>query len=174
MDEMIDALNMRNMKNDLDWIVFSQVNEWIKFADMKATALLAIGGVLGGLLVSSAPVSSSHGVRQILFIAAVISVVLSTLMSLFALLPRLGRSTELTSLIYFDHVARRFAGDRDRFVVAFAAAVEDAAAMRAEIAAQIWANSVVAQRKFRGLTYATWLVGAAMVLAGLTALIPHT
>lgn len=167
---------MRNMQNSEVWGVLTQTNEWIRFADAKATALLAAGGVLGGLLVISVPAPDSWGEclpQLVFFTGAILAVVLSTIMSLFALLPRLGRHAPPSSLIYFNDVARRFANDREGFALALTTAVDDPAVMRADVVTQIWANSKVAHRKYRGLTYGTWLIGAAMFLAGISALLPH-
>lgn len=163
------------MRDDEAWKIFSQVNEWIRFADLKATALLAVGGVLGGLLIRSVP-SGCTGCQAplALYGVAIVAVVLSTIMSLVALLPRLGRAGEPTSVFYFHHVARRYSRDPRAFAEAFMATVDDPAATTREVVAQIWANSQVARRKFRIVTYATWLIGVAMVLAGTAALLTLT
>lgn len=61
---------------------------------------------------------------------AIFAVVLSTIMSLFALPPRLGRYAPPTPLIRFNHVVRRFANDRKGFVLAFTAAADDPVVIR--------------------------------------------
>lgn len=173
---VINDGNLANMQNDDAWATYSQVNEWIRFADVKATALLAVSGVLGGLLISSAPAGTCTGcqTQRILYAIATGAVVLSTVMSLVALVPRLGRRDRAASLLYFDHIARRNPHDRKEFILAFLAMVDDPAALRHEIAAQVWSNSQVARRKFRSVTFATWLVAAAMLLSGLAAIVRWT
>lgn len=169
--------NVKPVKIEEVWHAFAQVNDWIRFADAKAAALLATGGVLGGLLVNATPSSlpaSRLGVATIvLFVLAATADAFSVLMSLLALQPRLGARTAATSLIYFDHIARRFGDDRDGFVEAFADISTGAAtdALSRDISRQIWANSLVARRKFRHVTSATWLLGAAMLVSGVAALL---
>lgn len=168
--------SVKPVKNDEAWQIFAQINDWIRFADAKAAALLATGGVLGGLLVSATPHTMSTtpaGIARIAtFTLAVAAVAFSVLMSLLALQPRLGRRENATSLIYFDHIARRFRDDAQGFVEALiggrTAATHE---YDRDLGHQIWANSRVARRKFRHVTSATWLLGAAMLGSGATALL---
>jgi hypothetical protein len=153
------------------WFALDQVNNWIRFADAKASVLLAVSGVLGGLLLSR-PASTDGRLATVhtaLWGAALVAVTLSALISVAVLLPRLKvRRAGPASLIYFGDIARQFRRRHAEFVAAFRRAASDPQVMREEVAEQIWANSVVARRKFRHVAVATWLIGAALVTGGLS------
>jgi hypothetical protein len=154
------------VKTNDAWSALSEINHWIRFADTKASVILAAGGVVGGILLSR-PEGDLLTVRGIVWSVATASVALSSLFGLLALLPRLRvRRGKPTSLLYFDHVARRFTGKPDDYAVTFAQAADEVEPMRRELAGQILANSIVARRKFRHVTAATWFVGVALVGCG--------
>jgi hypothetical protein len=158
--------SLPGVKTNDGWSTLGEINHWIRFADTKASVLLAAGGVVGGILLSR-PEGDLLTVRGIVWSVATASVALSSLFALLALLPRLRvRRQAPTSLLYFDHIARRFAGKADDYAATFALAAGDVEAMRRELAGQILANSVVARRKFRHVTAATWFVGLALVGCG--------
>jgi Family of unknown function (DUF5706) len=150
------------------WRGLQQVNEWIRFADAKAGAVLAGSGVLGAFLVHAIPRLSDfrdQPVRAVLLSLAVCSVGLSALITLGVLAPRL-RTGEARSLLYFDHVARRYGQDRQAFVAMYLHLGEDEAALCNQLIEQMWANSLVARRKFRRVAIATYALGTAMFAAG--------
>ncbi|MEU4643389.1 Pycsar system effector family protein [Micromonospora sp. NPDC023814] len=131
-----------------------QANEMIRFADVKAAAVLAAAGVLAGQL------PSAHGswAKGVLFVAG-ICIVLSALLALDTLAPR--RQVEpARSLHYYDHVARRYGDDREAFVDAWVEAAADEDAVERAVAGQIWAANMVAYRKF---TRITWSIRALVV-----------
>jgi hypothetical protein len=130
-----------------------QANEMIRFADVKAAAVLAAAGVLAGQL------PSAHGswAKGVLFVAG-ISIVLSALLALYTLAPR-RQAEPAWSLHYYDHVAHRYGDDREAYVDAWVAAADEDAFERA-IAGQIWAANMVAYRKFIQIT---WSIRALVV-----------
>jgi Family of unknown function (DUF5706) len=154
--------------SDDAWAALDQLAQWIRFADAKAAVILASSGVLGGLLLAR-PASAGHdaaAIRGIVLGVGLVAVALSALFSLRALQPRLRiRRVSPTSLLYFDHVARRYAGNAAEYVGAFTGASADGA-LGQDVIGQVWANSVVARRKFRQVTVATWLLGLGLVTAG--------
>ncbi|WFE93503.1 Pycsar system effector family protein [Micromonospora sp. WMMD987] len=131
-----------------------QANEMIRFADVKAAAVLAAAGVLTGQL------PSAHGpwATGILLVASV-CIVLSALLALYTLAPR-REGAPAWSLHYYDHVARRYGDDQEAFVDAWVVAAADEAAVERAIAGQIWAANMVAYRKF---TRITWSIRALVV-----------
>ena len=156
------------VKVDDAWKSLSQVNEWIRFADAKAIAILAGSGVLGGLLVRAIPQLSDFKIypaRATLLSVAIVCVGASALIALRSVAPRL-RTGEARSLIYFEHVARRYASDRAAFVKGFVSLADDETRLVEHIAEQTWANSLVARRKFRRVSYAVLFLGAAMASSG--------
>jgi hypothetical protein len=159
---------VRGVKVDDAWKALGQVNDWIRFADAKAIAVLAASGVLGGLLVRSIPRASDfklHTATAILLSAAIVCIGASALITLRTLAPRL-RAGEARSLLYFDHVARRYSQDRNAFVENFVGLGADEAGVVRQIADQVWVNSIVARRKFRRVSYAVVFLGLAMASSG--------
>ncbi len=158
------------------WSALSEINEWIRFADSKATALLATGGVLGGLLVSR-PAPKVHTVAGGFclgaYVLTLVLITISVLCSLYALLPRLRVRGQPTSLLYFDHVARRFANSENAYLAALASTFADGVATAREVGGQIWSNSFVARTKFRRVTLATRLMGMAMLSGGAMGILLH-
>jgi hypothetical protein len=155
------------------WRSLQQVNEWVRFADTKAAAVLAGSGVLGGVLVAAVPSLAdfrAHTTRAVLLSVAIICVGVSSLLSLRILAPRL-RTGEPRSLIYFDHIARRYAADCNGFVDNYLALARTADDLSRQVAEQIWSNSRVARRKFVRVSLAVRFLGVAMVAAGLAVVV---
>ncbi|WP_233579157.1 hypothetical protein [Micromonospora sp. BL4] len=109
-----------------------QANEMIRFADVKAAAVLAAAGILAGQL------PSAHGswAKGALLVASV-SVMLSALLALYTLAPR-RQLTTAWSLHYYDHVARRYGDDREAFIDAWVTATADEDAFERAVVGQIW------------------------------------
>lgn len=135
-------------------VSLQQANEMIRFADVKAAAVLAAAGVLAGQL------RSAHGswARGVLLVASV-CIVLGALLALYTLAPR-RQATTAWSLHYYDHVARRYGDDREAFIDAWVEATSDEDAFERAVVGQIWAANMVAYRKF---TRITWAIRALVV-----------
>ncbi|WP_088998256.1 Pycsar system effector family protein [Micromonospora echinofusca] len=156
------------MTADNGWKALGQVNEWIRFADAKAAAVLAASGVLGGLLVKRIPRLADFKDEPVyagLLVVAILCLGGAALIASRILAPRL-RTGEARSLIYFDHVARRYGGDRRGYVDTFTALTADEERFERHLAEQVWANSKVARAKFRRVAVAIYLLGAAMLSSG--------
>jgi hypothetical protein len=156
------------MKVDEAWRVLGQVNDWIRFADTKAGAVVAASGVLGGLLVKSAPSRNdfrTHTTYAVLLSLALASVAVGMLLALRVLTPKL-RSGEPRSLVYFSHVAKKYPRTPSDFVERFKSMADDENQLAIQVLDQVWANSCVAYRKYRMVTWAIWFFRAALVIAG--------
>ncbi|WP_406635123.1 Pycsar system effector family protein [Amycolatopsis sp. WGS_07] len=153
------------------WKTLLQTNDWIKVADAKAAATLAASGVLGSVLARSAPGPTAWRQEPWLASLTMLSLTLTVISAFFALrvfAPRL-RAGEPRSLMYFDHIARRYPKALD-FKLTFICMLDRDGLMRESIIEQLWANSRVARRKFKQVAYAIWLLGGALatqVAAGL-------
>ncbi|AUI60392.1 Pycsar system effector family protein [Amycolatopsis sp. BJA-103] len=153
------------------WKALLQTNDWIKVADAKAAATLAASGVLGTVLVRSAPGQNAWRQEPWLASLAILSLILtviSTFVALRVFAPRI-RTGEPRSLMYFDHIARRYPKALD-FKHAFIGMLDRDGLMRESITEQLWANSRVARRKFKQVAFAIWSLGGALatqVAAGL-------
>jgi hypothetical protein len=139
--------------------VLQQANEMIRFADVKAAAVLAAAGVLAGQL----PSEDRSWAKGVLLVAGV-CIALSALLALYTLAPR--RAAAAWSLHYFDHVARRYGDDREAFIDAWTEQAADEDAFKREIIGQIWAANMVAYRKF---TQITWSIR--ILVVGVVALV---
>jgi Family of unknown function (DUF5706) len=156
------------MRTEESWRSLQQVNEWIRLADAKAGAVLAASGVLGAFLVNSVPRLADfhvHSTRAALLTIAIACTGASALITLQTLAPRL-RVSEARSLIYFDHIALRYANDSDAFVDTYIELVADENSLLRQVTEQVWANSVIARSKFRRVGYAVRLLGLAMLTSG--------
>lgn len=158
---------------DEAWRILARTDEWVRFADAKAAGALAAAGVLSGALVTAAlsdSFSNPPVAAVILALACGICNVVAAALSLYSLIPRL-RVGEPVSLVYFEHIGRRYASDQPGYSSAIRQMLHDDDAYFAEISAQIWANSVVARKKYIANGWALAILGAAILLAGLAALI---
>jgi hypothetical protein len=151
------------------WKSLSQVNEWIRFADAKAFAVLAGSGVLGSFLVGTIPHLKDFRVfpvRAALLSIAITCVGISALIALRCVAPRLHMGED-RSLIYFSHVAQGYSDDRGDFVKSYLSLATNESKLGEIIVEQVWANSLVARRKFRRVAYSVTFLGLAMVSSGL-------
>ncbi|WP_430495935.1 Pycsar system effector family protein [Micromonospora trifolii] len=153
-----EAQEAGNLVRDMKHASLQQANEMIRFADVKAAAVLAAAGVLAGRL------PSAHGpwATGVLLVAGA-CVALSALLALYALAPR--RQVTTGSLHYYEHVARRYGNDQEAFIDAWLEAAADINAFERAVLAQIWAVNMVASRKF---TRVAWSIRALVI--GLVAL----
>lgn len=155
------------------WKSLSQVNDWIRFADAKAVAVLTGSGVLGGFLVKAIPRIADfkiYPIRAGLLSVAIVCVGISALIVLRTVAPRL-RTGEARSLIYFDHVAGRYPTNRGAYVENYVNLATDGARFSENIVEQVWANSLVARRKFRRVAYAVTFLGIAMASSGVAVIV---
>ncbi|WP_433651523.1 Pycsar system effector family protein [Micromonospora zamorensis] len=138
-----------------------QANEMIRFADVKAAAILAAAGILAGQL----PSAQGSWAKGALLVASV-SVMLSALLALYTLAPR-RQVTTAWSLHYYDHVVRRYGDDREAFIDAWVKAAADEDAFERAVVGQIWAANMVAHRKFARITWSirALVVGVVAVVA---------
>jgi hypothetical protein len=93
------------------WKIFDAQSSWIERADVKASIILALEtAVLGFVMVLSSNnevLAGLHGPRRATDLVAVGLLLLSALISLSAIIPKLGRSRKAADnpgVIYFGHV----------------------------------------------------------------------
>ena len=151
------------------WKAVGLVNDWVRHAETKAAATLATAGVIGGVLYNLVKNQTEFSLTikifgptsgGLAFGAAIASVI--------ALWPRLRPSDDPTSLLYFDHIARKYPKDHQgpEYVSALKALVSDPDRLLEQLGQQVWANARVARRKFRWAGWAmVGLIGSALALA---------
>jgi hypothetical protein len=132
-----------------------QANDMIRFADVKAAAVLAAAGVLAARL----PSVDGSWASSTLIITGVCVLVLSALLALYTLAPQ-REATADWSLHYHGSIARRYGDHREAFIEAWLAEAADPGATERAVAGQIWAANMIAYRK---VTRITWSIRALVI-----------
>jgi len=190
-----DPAKMRAATESL-WKVYGSLNEWVRFTDAKAAAVLAADGVLAG-----AAISALQGKRELLMshpaalsalVIGLAALVASAAYCIFCISPsvetgplkwfRFSRhplaefAAAPTSLIFFGHVAAKNKDGSDRFGSAGAFAEEakrafgdDALALE-QISQQVLANSRVAYDKCKQVAWAIKFLAVALLFGLIGAL----
>lgn len=176
-------MNQKILISDSLWNVHNNISEWVKFSDYKATAIIAINALLWATLRygfadtgTQIPESGVNAViRQLndgLFLLLSLS---SVALALFSIHPTL-KIGESPSHIFFAHIAKRVNRHmsdeekktiRDKFVSEFLSQLESGVGVSDEITQQIWANSLVAWRKYRLISWAIKLLLGVIIITGL-------
>lgn len=155
------------------WRLLNSTNEWVRFADAKAGGALAGAGVLAGALATaglSDKFDKAPEAAVWLGALAGIAALAAGGLAVYALIPTL-RVGEPVSLIYFEHVARKYRKDIDGHAAAVKELLANEDRYFKEVAAQVWANSVVARGKFLASAWALTALGIGVLLGGVAALI---
>ncbi|GAA2152542.1 hypothetical protein FHX52_0777 [Humibacillus xanthopallidus] len=131
------------------WKAVGLVNDWVKHAESKAGALMAASGVTGGVLYNLVK-SQDHpgGFLAIAATTSAVTVLLAAACALTALWPRLHASEPPTSLLYFEHIARRHPKSPAAYIEEFKALATNPDSLLEQLAQQVWANARVAKRKY--------------------------
>ena len=152
------------------WQTLQQVSEWVRFADTKAAAILALDGIIATILVTKFTNESFSQLNLIIPIALAVTA-LSLIVSAFAcmscILPRLNIGGA-DNLIYFTGIARFESGPR--FLEAVQAA-SNGGAYEIELATEIWSRSLSASRKYYFIKLAILAMASALSGAALIGLL---
>lgn len=147
---------------DQAWKALSLVNDWIKHAESKTGIALAATGASGVLLYNLVKDQSAPGpVLSVVAVLAGIAMLVAGLAGTIAVLPRLtvdpGKlpafnkavraEQDLSSLLFFSHIARQYKGDAPTYVEVFRTLTSDDDQLTRQIAQQVHANATVAHRK---------------------------
>ncbi len=132
---------------EYQWKTYNVINEWIRFSDAKAGAILAANGAIVTIAIDSASqinaLLSESFIFWIFFLIGVSSLFLSTFFSLRCLTPKLKVGSS-ESIIFFGHIANSSLRDyRINVKEVFGKEVE-----LNHLCDQIWANSKVAWGKY--------------------------
>jgi hypothetical protein len=156
------------MPSDHDdlWEIYNAINEWVRFADTKAGAVLAAQGIivavaLPPLLENRVSIVGDCLLCTLLVLSA-LATLLSVALSLKCVTPRL-KVGEAKSLIFFGHIAQAF-NDPDAYHATFERYRNDEKGLAGHIAHQVWANSKVAWTKYKDSTWALRFFGMAVAL----------
>lgn len=149
------------------WKVLEHTNDWLRFADTKAAGALAGAGVLGGLAANALLDDSTHlsCVARFFVVTGLFSLLAATALALYVVVPRL-KVGEPTSLIYYEHVARKYKKDPDAHHADLLKMLDDTDETSKQLANQIWANATVARQKY---LYSSWSLLALAIAVTLLA-----
>lgn len=129
------------------WKIYDAINDLIRFADTKATAILAINGVIAGFFFSNineVQIFLGQKPPSVVPLAIAITfVLLSAGCSAYCILPRLG--SKKNCLIFFCDIARNYKRDTD-YETAWKKVTRSK--METDLTHQIWANSKIASKKY--------------------------
>jgi hypothetical protein len=162
------------MNLDDSWKQLQQVNEIVRYADAKAGLILTLNGVLVGLVavrLQSARFLADHPVSGAALVIAVALLAISVGFDIAAVMPRLVEPGQRPSLLHFDHVAVAYAGRVGDYIDDFVTLAQDPEQLQREIAAQVWANTMVARRKYRCVQWGLRFLGAALAVVVFAAVV---
>ena len=173
---------------DPAWKALTLVNEWIRHAESKATAILAFAGISAGVLYDLVKDQSHPSV--LLSIAATVctlAIVAAAGAGLVGLAPRLrsqhqaqqpingdgaGDPTDNPSnLLFFSHIARDYKGDASTYAQVFGSLSSNPAELTRLVSHQLHANADVAQRKYQLANFAIVALGIGLIALAFTAVL---
>lgn len=175
------------------WKALSLVNDWIRHAEAKATAMLAATGVTGGILYSLVH-AQTHPSLALDVVATVngLMIISAGGSAVIALVPRLtvpkvkkvvaatslvpqaatvAASEDPVNLLYFRDIARRYRGDAPTYTQVLTTLTTDPTKLTEHIGRQVHANSDVAHRKYGWANRAAVGLAADLVMLGATAIL---
>ncbi|WP_405099845.1 Pycsar system effector family protein [Micromonospora sp. NBC_01412] len=156
------------MEQEDPWMVLQHANDWLRHADTKASLILTLNGALIGLITLRVQTPGLFDRQP--FVTALLLVATGLLagslaFNVIAVAPRSVVTDQQRSLLYFHHVATEFEASESSFVEEFTALITDKEALRRQVASLVWANSLVARRKYRHLNWGIrFTAGAILVI----------
>ena len=148
------------------WEIYRLVNEWVRFADAKATAILAINGVI--LAVIGASINDLKGLLidqplvLWLVVFALSFLLVSIVLALASLLP-ITSSSKIKSSIFFGAIAQDYDKPTD-YQVAVKASLESEKGLAQDLLGQIWTNSKISALKYKYISFATYSLTIAITI----------
>lgn len=136
------------------WKTYEAINGLIRFADTKATAILAVSGVIAGFYFSNiGAVQTVLEQKPIAFIplaTAMTFIIISVVSSAYCIIPRL-KMNKSNCLIFFCDIAKNYLTASD-YEKAFKEEMSDER-IEKDLADQIWANSKIAVKKYDAVNF---------------------
>lgn len=143
------------MKQEEYWKILNKTNDWIKFSDTKAVVILTVYGIIITTIYSnSKEVYEFLGHSTFSVVLAIIAVALNFLSVLFSFLtinPRL-KNPNPNSIIYFGHI-QEGNSDYSEYYAQSQVILSDENEYEKQLAEQVFANSKIAWKKFRNVSY---------------------
>lgn len=137
------------------WKILNSINEWIKFSDIKAGAILSIYGVLLTVIYSNAKqvfeLLNSNNCILTLAIIAIITSIVSVILSFLTLNPTL-KNENPHSIIFFGHVQEKF-DEYKKYNEYAVEVIESKDRYRNQLSEQVVINSKICWRKFKLISW---------------------
>lgn len=141
------------------WLTYSNINDLIKFADVKAGAILALNGVVLSIILKDSISNKIFLLDNFLFAIflylGILSGILSIITSIYSLKPNMSRDTH--SLIYFRSIYKKY-----NSILDYNKAVLDVFSCEltalSQISDEVWLISGIAFRKFNIVNWAIWFL----------------
>ena len=141
-------VNELETKTENLWKTYEAINEMIRFADSKATAILAVNGVIAGFFFSNIgaiqAILEQKPVTLMPLLMATGFILISSIFSAYCIAPRL-KMNKSKCLIFFCDIASYSTAE------AYAKAIENEMSddkIVKHLTDQIWANSKIAVKKY--------------------------
>ena len=150
------------------WKIYGAINEWIRFADAKAGAVLAANGVLVGATITALQGSSgflhAHRFTCAFVVLGLLCVVISTFFCLRCIQPSLSLKADPgNSLVYFGHIAGKYKVNSRVYTDALHNKLHSPVDAMHEIGDQVWAVSQVANSKNLKIMRGVLFLGCGLV-----------
>jgi hypothetical protein len=156
----------RELRTENLWKTYEAINEFIRFADTKATAIMAIDGVIAGFFFSNiGTIQTILKVKPIALIPLLMVagfIMLSLGFSAYCVIPRL-KMNKSKCLIFFCDISEY------RSAEAYRKAIENEMSgdkIEGHLTDQIWANSRIAKRKYTAITISV-IIFVALIITSL-------
>jgi hypothetical protein len=156
-----------SLSEDL-WRTLQHIAEWIRFADAKAGAVVAVDGAMIAFYASRLDDRANQElVQTVILSATTISAAVSALFAVMTVAPR-ARRVGATSALHYDIIAAH--PSVTAFHQAATAMYADRDRVDEALTTHVWTLARIARRKY---TYATWSIRVAIgaFLLGLLALL---
>jgi hypothetical protein len=150
------------------WRILGSISDWVRFADAKAGATLAVDGVMMVLLAGRLTrTPSPTAVAVIVLSIALTLAALSALAAVWTVMPRM-RTLGADAMIHYGRIASF--DTAESFAAGLKEPLSDPDRMAGVLASQIWTLSRAAAHKYRLVGLAVRLLAGALA-TGLTGLV---
>ena len=152
-------------KFEKSWKFYTLIIDWIKFSDTKAAAILAINGVIFGLIfrnifeiMQNFPEKNLYVGLSIIF--GIITGILSIFYCVYCLFPNTGNNKP--SIFFFGHISKNYSNVED-YKKDFQKIISLNPMLNLQISEQIWEVSRIALNKYERVKWAMIFLGFTIV-----------
>jgi branched-chain amino acid transport system substrate-binding protein len=155
--------NEQTNKNEFLWKVFTTINDWLKFSDTKAVALLLAQGVVITAGIPHVLASRDHILNNLAQLVSLILGSIALLISIFiAVRSLISNFTSVVSksIIFFGDIARDYSSGKEYIKNL----PEEEERFNEEVANEIVSNSIIAKKKYFAVSNAIKLFIGSMII----------